>query len=1266
MTFLPHCLEFIRTLLNVIPASGAAAGGGTQAGIQETCAARMRRYVLCRIPERRSALPRWSGMTMLLFLFLANPAQAACSSPAGAAGKIIYNADHKIVQYCDNTNWIPAGLPGSGSGGCSSPSRAEGTILYNADQNVMQFCGGSVWVPMGFPASAAELSSGLQGHWKLDESSGTSAADSSGNGHTGTTSGSPTWQPTGGIIGGGLSFDGTDDCVVMPYTTDLELSSGESITIAGWHKSSSVTSDTIVFSDNQSNMNYMLGFDSGGYIVFSYNDTGQTYSSSATYSSADTWQHIAFTFTPGTGSSAKLYVNGSLVGGSWSSGTGNVAPVADGRPVSIGCWNSNGTPESDYVSATIDDVRIYNRILTATEIAALVTEKNALVAHYKLDESSGTTAADSSGYANDGTLQGPPYSTWSAAGGRIGGAFYLNSTDGSSTNLQGIAVPGAAQIDNLSTKTIAAWVKAGPDNENVIAQKYAGGNDDGWLLRRINDTSINFINWFNGGVLDADWAGVLSDDGQWHHVAVTFSGLSTDNASLYLDGALVSSIGATSSYPMGDDSSAQMFIGNHSDWPTAAVDGGYLDDVRIYNYVLSAAEIGALAAVNADTSTGLVGHWKLDESSGTSAADSSGNGNTGTLDNFAASPPWDTTGGQVEGTLTFDGTNDTITIDSSPASLDDLETQGGGGLSVALWMKMSSNTSGNNYLVTKSIWPTLTGQWFFALINNSGSGDYFSFVKDYATTDLSVTFIDCAEAMNVTEWNHVALSWDGGSSTAGVKAYVNGTPCTSNGGPDGAGAKVSDAADNMTIAYYNNGSFLGDLDDVRVYNRVLNGADIATLAQSFPGDCDAPKGYKGEMIYNSTKTMMQYCDGTSWVAVGKNAGSYASDLIAHWKFDETSGTSAADSTGNGHTGTLTNSPSWQGTAGKRGGAILLDGANDYVTAGDINAAEGIATITVSTWAKTSVAGEQDIVTKSNCDGSQDPWALYSGWPTADGKAAFLISGADGTNAYSGQGTTAINDGSWHMLTGVYDGAYVRIYVDGVEENSAAYVTSSIYSNTHNVEIGGYCNGNPFLTNGLIDEVRIYGRALSASEIMDLYNATNGTPGVETRTVFLATNSGAKYNGNLGGQSGADTKCNTEAAAAGLLGTYKAWISITADATHDPDSLFTGIGGSYTYLLPSGTKVADNWADLIDGSLDSALNENASGTSQASGNVWTNVTTAGARDGTTNNTHGCVTWGSALNTRSGNVGTAGNTDNTWTDTGGFATCNTTAYLYCFQQ
>ena len=169
-----------------------------------------------------------------------------------------------------------------------------------------------------------------------------------------------------------------------------------------------------------------------------------------------------------------------------------------------------------------------------------------------------------------------------------------------------------------------------------------------------------------------------------------------------------------------------------------------------------------------------------------------------------------------------------------------------------------------------------------------------------------------------------------------------------------------------------------------------------------------------------------------------------------------------------------------------------------------------------------------------------------------------------------------------------------------------------------------------------------------------------------KKVFVATNGGSKYNGNLGavtGATSADAKCT--AAQGSLTGTFYAWIS-DATTTYQPSTRFSGVGGSYRYVLPSGTVIANGWADLTDGTLAAGINQDASGTAVANGNVWTNVTSAGARDGATSNTHACTAWTSNLNTRSANVGTSGSTTASWTDTGGTATCNTTAYLYCFQQ
>lgn len=94
---------------------------------------------------------RLLGAVLGLFIFLsANAAYAACASPAGAAGDIVYNQTQKKFQYCNDTDWIAMNpRPGSGAGGCTNPTLDEGKMVYNADARVLQGCAGNVHRAMG-------------------------------------------------------------------------------------------------------------------------------------------------------------------------------------------------------------------------------------------------------------------------------------------------------------------------------------------------------------------------------------------------------------------------------------------------------------------------------------------------------------------------------------------------------------------------------------------------------------------------------------------------------------------------------------------------------------------------------------------------------------------------------------------------------------------------------------------------------------------------------------------------------------------------------------------------------------------------------------------------------------------------------------------------------------------------------------------------------------------------------------------------------------
>lgn len=160
-----------------------------------------------------------------------------------------------------------------------------------------------------------------------------------------------------------------------------------------------------------------------------------------------------------------------------------------------------------------------------------------------------------------------------------------------------------------------------------------------------------------------------------------------------------------------------------------------------------------------------------------------------------------------------------------------------------------------------------------------------------------------------------------------------------------------------------------------------------------------------------------------------------------------------------------------------------------------------------------------------------------------------------------------------------------------------------------------------------------------------------------RIVFVSTTS---TDGSMIGLEAADDICQADASAAGLTGPYKAWLS---DTTSSPDTRFDK--GGDPYQLPGGQKVADDWADLTDGTIDHTINQFANGTAVTGGHVWTNTW----EDGTAANTDGdsridsCDDWTSEVADYSGIYGEV--TGLSWTHSG-WESCSTHNRLYCFEQ
>jgi glucose/arabinose dehydrogenase len=209
------------------------------------------------------------------------------------------------------------------------------------------------------------------------------------------------------------------------------------------------------------------------------------------------------------------------------------------------------------------------------------------------------------------------------------------------------------------------------------------------------------------------------------------------------------------------------------------------------------------------------------------------------------------------------------------------------------------------------------------------------------------------------------------------------------------------------------------------------------------------------------------------VTVDNTAPPLPQGLVAAYSFDEGSGGVAGDATGKGHVGTIAGA-TWT-AAGKFGGALSFDGVDDWVTVADANDLDLTTGMTISAWVRPATLGTRwrTVLFK---EGGPLAYSLYAHERGAGPVSEVLAGGA----LRLARRTTPLPLNAWSHLAATYDGAALRLYVDGTLAGSTAS-TGSMAVTSGVLRIGGNNVWNEWFS-GLIDEVRIYDRALSQSEI----------------------------------------------------------------------------------------------------------------------------------------------------------------------------------------
>jgi len=216
---------------------------------------------------------------------------------------------------------------------------------------------------------------------------------------------------------------------------------------------------------------------------------------------------------------------------------------------------------------------------------------------------------------------------------------------------------------------------------------------------------------------------------------------------------------------------------------------------------------------------------------------------------------------------------------------------------------------------------------------------------------------------------------------------------------------------------------------------------------------------------------------------GQSNSTVASDnLVGWWKFNETSGNVATDSSGEGNNGTINNMAVGNiGVTGKTDLAHDFDGSDDDVSIPDSTSIRPNQNYSVSLWFKpTTVSGTYThLVAKKGAS-----IISYGIWISNTNKLYFEVN--DGS-VHGLVGTTTITAGNWHYAVATYDGTDLKIYLNGSLESSTTSAGININYNTNSLFIGsGAFNAN---FNGIIDDVRIYNYPLTLTEIQLIYSET---------------------------------------------------------------------------------------------------------------------------------------------------------------------------------
>lgn len=343
----------------------------------------------------------------------------------------------------------------------------------------------------------------------------------------------------------------------------------------------------------------------------------------------------------------------------------------------------------------------------------------------------------------------------------------------------------------------------------------------------------------------------------------------------------------------------------------------------------------------------------------------------------------------------------------------------------------------------------------------------------YTSTDSGVNW---TARESSRDWGHVASSSDGMNlgATVGMNSAAGRIYTSDDGGinwTEGPSPNrwwnglASSAQGNKLVAAVNGG---------QIYTNDCTGG-------MGDGLCVSPAMPQGALYYNEDGAVLLYCNGSDWVALGAPAGVVTTGLLHYWTFDEPSGTTAADSVGSSDA-TLNLDAAFSPSGGTVGGAVTLDGTQDNVSVDD-TADFPTGDFTWTAWIKPDDLTSRVLFSGRTAANSRS----FAQWTSAT-DMEIVFNELDVFNGTSG----FLANSTWQHFALTRTGSTVTVYRNGSSLGTASNGTSlDISAGTCKFNIGSWpsnCTAanTSYTFDGMIDEVRIYDRGISASEVDELY------------------------------------------------------------------------------------------------------------------------------------------------------------------------------------